>query len=196
MQRSRRVGCVMVAAALMLSGCFGPFNLTRRLYRWNSQVAGKWEREFMFILLAWAPIYGLTLIGDAVVFNSMEFWTGNNPVDAPSKAELPSLPHTKRIVRGDEEAVLTCAMAADGRQLTIQQFRAGRPAGAFRIQRHEGMTVGLNGEGQVVFTAQSLADGKILVTDGHGMRLASYSGEHVAQSVYARLGDRLAQRSE
>ena len=196
MAHSRRVGCLMVAAMLAMSGCYGPFNLTRRLYRWNSQVAGKWEREFMFILLAWVPVYGLTLVGDAVIFNSMEFWTGNNPVDPPQKAGLPSLPKTKRIVRGDEEVVLTYVMASDGPRLVIEQFRAGKPAGILQIERQHDMTVGLNDQGQVVFTAQSLADGQILVTDGHGVRLASYSGERVAQSVYARLGQRLAQNRD
>ena len=196
MHRSRRMSCLMVAAMLAMSGCFGPFNLTRRLYRWNTQVQGKWEREFMFILLAWAPVYGLTLVGDAVVFNSLEFWTGNNPVDPPPRAGLPSLPQTKRIVRGDEEAVLTYTMAVDGPQLTIQQFRAGQPAGTLQVKRRDGKTIGLDGDGHVVLTAESFADGRVLVTDGHGQRLASYPGEQVERSVYTRLGRRLAQNRD
>ena len=85
MWRTRRVTLGMLALALFLSGCYGPFNLTRRLYQWNGQVQGKWEKEFMFLLLAWAPVYGLTVAGDAIVFNSMEFWTGKNPVDSPAR---------------------------------------------------------------------------------------------------------------
>lgn len=85
MRRAHRIETWVLAAVLLVSGCYGPFNLTRRLYQWNGQVGTKWEREFMFMLLAWAPVYGLTLVGDAVVFNSMEFWTGKNPVEPPSK---------------------------------------------------------------------------------------------------------------
>jgi len=44
MRRGIRIGAVALAAGLLASGCFGPFNLTRRLYRWNEQVEGKWER--------------------------------------------------------------------------------------------------------------------------------------------------------
>ena len=82
---TRRVTLGMLVLALFLSGCYGPFNLTRRLYRWNGQVEGKWEKEFVFLLLAWAPVYGLTVAGDAMVFNAMEFWTGKNPVDSPDR---------------------------------------------------------------------------------------------------------------
>ena len=85
MKSSRRIGAGMLAAALLVSGCYGPFNLTRRLYRWNGQVGTKWENEFVFLLLGLAPVYSLAVAGDAVVFNSMEFWTGNNPVDPPMK---------------------------------------------------------------------------------------------------------------
>ncbi len=86
MRRAHRIETWVLAAVLLVSGCYGPFNLTRRLYRWNGQVSqGKWEKEFVFILLAYVPVYGLTIAGDALVFNSMEFWTGKNPVEPPSK---------------------------------------------------------------------------------------------------------------
>src|SRR3989338_7507432 len=122
MQRSHRIGIGLLALALFVSGCYGPFNLTRRLYRWNGQVGTtKWEREFIFVLLAWLPIYGLTVLGDAVVFNSMEFWTGNNPVDPPGASKKKSgLPRTKHIARGDTEALLTYTPSAAGTQLSIE----------------------------------------------------------------------------
>ncbi len=73
MHRVWRMNVGLLAMVLFVSGCYGPFNLTRRLYQWNGQVGAKWEREFVFILLAWAPVYSLAVFGDAVVFNSIEF---------------------------------------------------------------------------------------------------------------------------
>ena len=128
MSRALRMGIVVLAVGMVTSGCFGPFNLTRRLYRWNEQVQGKWEQEFMFILLAWVPVYGLAVLGDAVVFNSMEFWTGNNPVDAPTARDAQLA--TKRLVRGDAEAVLTYTPSVfDAPELLVEQFRDGRMRG-------------------------------------------------------------------
>ena len=55
----------LLVLGVFLSGCYGPFNLTRRIYKWNSEIAGKWEREFTFILLALLPIYELAAMGVA-----------------------------------------------------------------------------------------------------------------------------------
>ena len=70
--------------SLCVSGCYGPFNLTRRLHYWNGDEGDdKWEDEFLFALLTWAPVYGLTVTADTLLFNPIEFWTGNNPVQPP-----------------------------------------------------------------------------------------------------------------
>ena len=179
MQRSHRMGIGFLALALFVSGCYGPFNLTRRLYRWNGQVGTtKWEREFIFVLLAWLPVYGLSVLGDAIVFNSMEFWTGNNPVEPPDMKKT-ALPMTRRVARGDNEAVLTYMPAADGMALQIQQFQQQHSAGALRIEQRDGMTVGLDADGQVLFTAQTMPDGSVRVHDAGGKQVAAYSSDQV-----------------
>ena len=167
MHRALRMGIAAVMVGMVTSGCFGPFNLTRRLYRWNEQVNGKWEREFMFILLAWVPVYGLAVLGDGVVFNSMEFWTGKNPVDPPGKQG--ALPRMKRIVRGGEEALLTYTPTASAAPaLLVEQFRGGRPAGSLRVERREGVTVGSDGDGRTLFIARTRPDGGVDVQDADG----------------------------
>ena len=181
MQRSHRIGIGFLALALFVGGCYGPFNLTRRLYRWNGQVGTtKWEREFVFVLLAWLPVYGLTVLGDAVVFNSMEFWTGNNPVEPPTMRKG-SLPMTKRIARGESEAVLTYTPAVEAASLQIQQFQQQHPAGALRIEQRNGVTMGLDADGQVLFTAQTRPDGRVLINDAGGKQVAAYSSDQVDQ---------------
>ena len=175
MHRMQRVGIGLVALGLVASGCYGPFNLTRRLYQWNGQVGTKWEREFVFILLAWAPVYGLAVLGDGIVFNSMEFWTGNNPVDPPDGKRRSAMPQTKRFSRGASEAVLTYAEALDGQHLLVQQFQDRHPAAALRIEQRDGITVGSDADGHVLFSAQSLPDGSVVIHDKDGRAVATYS---------------------
>ena len=176
MRRISKVMGVAMAVQLLATSCYGPFNLTRRLYHWNGQIAGKWEKEFMFLVLAYVPVYGLTVLGDAIVFNSMEFWTGKNPVDAPGRAQN-ALPQTKRIVRGDSEAVLTYTPNADGGQLVIQQFQRGQATGGLLIRQHDGLTVGTDPAGNVLMTARMFPDGEVLVNDGNGRQMAAYTPE-------------------
>ena len=183
MSRGWRTGAVVMAFAFFAGGCYGPFNLTRRLYQWNGQVGrDKWEREFLFVVLVWAPVYSIATLADAVVFNSMEFWTGKNPVDRPSARQY-DFSSTKRLARKDSEVLLTYASTPAGAQLLIEQFRNGQTAGSLRVEQRHGMTVGLDEEGQVLFTASSGPAGGIVIHNGAGEPVASYSAEDVERFV-------------
>ena len=166
MLRMLRTVSAVLALGLCVSGCYGPFNLTRRLYQWNGQFADKWEKEIVFVLIAWVPVYGLAVAGDAIVFNSMEFWTGKNPVDAP--AQRSDLPQVKRIARGDQEAVLTYTPNSHGAALTVQQFQQGQPAGSVHIAQRDGVTEGRDQGGTLLVTAQTTQDGGMVVRDERG----------------------------
>ncbi|PIQ83157.1 MAG: hypothetical protein COV75_09095 [Candidatus Omnitrophica bacterium CG11_big_fil_rev_8_21_14_0_20_63_9] len=150
--RSTALGLALLLGA---GGCYGPFNLTRRLYHWNGAVGGKWEQEFMFLLLVWAPVYAFTGLADSILFNSLEFWTGENPVEPPrSRSGRPGAPAMRRIVRGEDEAYLTYTTGADGPRLFIEQFRHGEPSGTLLLEYRDGSAVGLDAEGRVLLTAR------------------------------------------
>ena len=180
MLRAKRLvfGLLSVGLILNIAGCYGPFNLTRRLYQWNGQVGTKWEREFVFIIFVWAPVYEITALGDAIVFNSMEFWTGKNPVDPPS-GRRSALPKTKRIARGEAQAQLTFSEASTGPKLLIEQYVKGNAVGNLLIEQRDGATVGVDANGHVLFKAESQQDGGIAVTDKEGKLVASYSADQV-----------------
>ena len=177
MSRQQRIGAALLGLAMFASGCYGPFNLTRRVHQWNSQVGDKWVQEMMFIVLVWAPVYELAALGDAVLFNTIEFWGGKNPV-APLAMGRSGLPQTKRLARGEAEAVLTYTPGADA-QFLIEQFQRGQPAGSLRVEQRDGMTVGLDAENHILFTAQTLPDGSLVVRDASGKTLATYSARQV-----------------
>jgi hypothetical protein len=177
------VGIGFLALGLFVSGCYGPFNLTRRLYRWNSEVGDKWERELVFLVLIILPAYEFAGLADAIAFNSIEFWTGNNPVDAPDQKGALPLPETKRIARGDAETLLTYTPGVP--ELLVEQFRQGRPTGTLRLEHRDGVTVGADASGRTLAIAQTLADGSILISSDDGGRVARYSPEEVEQTLRA-----------
>ena len=182
MHRTHRIGMGLLALSLFASGCYGPFNLTRRLYRWNGQASNeKWGKEIVFLILALTPVYSLTTLADAIVFNSMEFWTGNNPVDPPSGRSALPQPTTKRITRGDDAAVLTYAQTTAGPPLIIVQFHRGQPAGRLTLAQGEGRAVSSDAEGNVLLTAQATPEGGVAVRNAQGQQVASYSADQVEQ---------------
>ena len=71
---------VLAGMLVTQTGCIGNSNLTRSLLSWNEQVSNKWVNELIFVGLNMVPVYWFSLMGDAFVFNSIEFWTGKNPV--------------------------------------------------------------------------------------------------------------------
>lgn len=67
------------------TGCFGKFGAVDTLYTWNKGVSGnKFVRWLVFFGLCVIPVYELFLIGDWLIFNSIEFWFGSNPIGGGS----------------------------------------------------------------------------------------------------------------
>lgn len=79
---------VVVAFLTTSTACFGPFNLTKNVYHWNSGIKGsgevndKWMKELVFFGMIVVPVYMFSALLDAFIFNSIQFWTGENPVKA------------------------------------------------------------------------------------------------------------------
>ncbi|MCQ2287782.1 MAG: DUF3332 domain-containing protein [Muribaculaceae bacterium] len=74
-----------LAATLTLSSCLGSFALTNKVLTWNRQVGDKFVNEIVFFALWVLPVYELSMLADITVINSIEFWSGENPVIAQTK---------------------------------------------------------------------------------------------------------------
>ncbi|MDH4078200.1 MAG: DUF3332 domain-containing protein [Nitrospira sp.] len=72
----------------MSTACYGPFNLTKNVYHWNSNIKGngqisdKWMKEIVFFGMLIVPAYMFSALLDTFIFNSMHFWTGGSPIKA------------------------------------------------------------------------------------------------------------------
>ncbi len=74
-----------MAAAVLLIGfaqtsCIGGFKLTNKVYEFNKSLGSKFVNELVFILMVIVPVYEITLLIDGLILNSIEFWTGSNPM--------------------------------------------------------------------------------------------------------------------
>jgi len=87
--RNRIVAAIVMGSFLTVTtACYGPFNLTKNVYHWNSNIKGssevneKWMKEFVFFGMIIIPVYMFSALLDAFIFNSIQFWSGGNPVKA------------------------------------------------------------------------------------------------------------------
>jgi len=121
--------CLAMSVGWVASGCFGKFQLTRKLYDINKSVDEKFTRSAVTWLFVIIPVYGVTALLDFFVFNVIEFWSGENPV-----AEGPS---TKVYVRADESVVMSMEREGGATVATIARYKGRTLLSTLRI-RDEG----------------------------------------------------------
>lgn len=110
------------------SGCYGPFKLTKSIYDWNGEVSDNGiVRSLLFVGMVVIPVYGFSLFIDAIFLNSIEFWTGSNPVSlAPGEVE-------EQIVETHEGVF---KLTATTNQLEIRQLE-GEYAGKVVVMKYK-----------------------------------------------------------
>ncbi len=69
-----------LAGSMLFSSCIGKFALTNKVLTWNKQVSNKFVNELVFVAFWILPVYEVTALADLLVINSIEFWSGTNPV--------------------------------------------------------------------------------------------------------------------
>ncbi|MBL0681937.1 DUF3332 domain-containing protein [Aquimarina mytili] len=73
--------CILLSASVLFSSCLGSFSAFNGLRDWND---GLTSSKFLDNLIFWVfniiPVYGLFFVGDVIIFNVIEFWSGSNPL--------------------------------------------------------------------------------------------------------------------
>lgn len=93
----------------MASSCVGSFSLFNKLASWNKGATNsKFLNELIFIVIS--PAYAVTSLADVLVLNSIEFWTGNNPIAS-------NIGKTKQVM-GEDGRYYAVKTLKDGYEIT------------------------------------------------------------------------------
>jgi hypothetical protein len=165
---------VVSLATLSLSGCFGGFPLTHAVYKGNRNVYGSvdgdnTQRKMAQSAVMWLfiPIYAGAAVGDIVVFNLIEFWTGsqtdisyNQETDGTKVALSPS-------ADGRE---VTLTLSRDDKIVTQKRFVKVSDT-VFEVRDPYGQLDGKVIRGQ---------DGSLSLTNSEGVVVQNISTQEVA----------------
>jgi len=80
----KRLSQLALAGLLSIgcTGCLGTNATFEGLRDWNEEVTdNRWANEGIFVGLNLTAAYPLAYLGDILVFNAIEWWTGNNPME-------------------------------------------------------------------------------------------------------------------
>ncbi len=150
------VGAVMLAgASLVFTSCIGNFALTNKVLSWNKQVGNKFVNELVFFAFWVLPVYEVTLIADALVLNSIEFWSGSNPMQAS----------VTKIETEQGRYIIDC----DGKGYTVTHEKSGESMRLDFIE--EDQTWALNDNGTMIPFMTFVDDNhvKMIMPEGEAM---------------------------
>lgn len=105
MKRSFRMIALLMALVFSVSavsGCYGGFVLTKKVYKWNGTVGGKFVNSLVMWGLFILPVYEICGIVDFLILNTIEFWQGSNPM-----AMKPGEKETRTVAIKDQEFEIT-----------------------------------------------------------------------------------------
>ncbi len=100
-----------LAGSLLTTSCIGSFSLTNKLLSWNKSVGSKFVNEVVFFAFWIVPVYEVAALADILVLNSIEFWSGNNPLAKGTK-----------VIEGQDGRYL---VECDGKGYTIKSENDG-----------------------------------------------------------------------
>lgn len=121
-----------VACSLTFSSCIGSFRLTNSVLKWNNQVGSKFLNELVFFAFWILPVYEVTSLADILVINSIEFWSGRNPLTASTKT-----------VDTDHGRYL---IACDGKGYTVTHQESGQSFRLDFLEEQQTWALNLDGE--------------------------------------------------
>jgi len=75
---------LVLALGLASSSCLGPDNVYNSIKNWNAEVTDTdWINELIFLGFWVLPVYPITLLADVIIFNTIGYWTGDQPINDP-----------------------------------------------------------------------------------------------------------------
>jgi len=160
---------LVLVLAIPQTGCIGKFALTKKIYDFNHDISPDLVvQELVFLGMLIIPVYGFGLFIDAVILNTVETFTGENPISSAEE-------ETRVVDMGDRG---TLYMIPRGRNLRLEHVVDGDTT-VHILRRSADATELLDAGNNVLRRIQSTADGSIEIQDGEGAILQSFDGDQV-----------------
>lgn len=142
-----------LAGSMMMSSCIGSFTLTNKLLKWNKQIGNKFVNELVFFAFWIIPVYEVSALADILVINSIEFWSGSNPVASGTK-----------VIEGEDGRYL---VECDGKGYNIKSENDGSVVRLDFNEEEKAWSVTANGETHTFMTFVDDTHVKMITPQGN-----------------------------
>ena len=164
--------CAVLGGSLLCSSCIGSFGAGNSQKDWNMGIGHKAVNEIVFIAFHIIPVYEVAYLADVLVLNSIEFWSGSNPL-----ADV----GTEKVIQGEDGEYLV-RINEDGYTIT-KKGEENRPLDL--VYNTEDRTWNAVAEGQAFELMTMNEDGSITYKDQNGEEV-TVMPELIKDAVAAR----------
>ena len=134
------IAALVCAGMITLTGCYGKNACFNKLHNWNGTLGDKWINSIVHFFLNIFGVYLICLgLIDGLVLNTIEFWTGSNPLAAGDS-------YFEQDAQGNSIAAVK---NADGTMSVEVTTAAGEKAN-LTLQRDENVIRALDAQGNVI----------------------------------------------
>ncbi len=155
------VVCLLGASMVSTPSCIGSFSLTNRLLGWNNNIGNKFLNELVFFAFWVLPVYEVSGLADLLVLNSIEFWSGSNPM---AKGE--------KVIEGNDGKYL---VKCDGKGYDVISCTDGSKVRLDFEAKDNTWTIESNGDRHVLFQFVDDTHVKLPVNNGQEYRTVEIS---------------------
>lgn len=161
---------------LAFGNCFGKFALARKVYGFNDSIniGGGIVSRFFKTIIMWVfmiiPLYGIAFLLDLILFNLIEFWTGNNVVGL-NEYDKNGI-YVKNMKHGDEELKLTYSEFGAKLAMEIKKGDMNETFFAFRSEPNK-IFKEVNGKMKEIEVSSQTVGSKMILKMAQGGKLQS-----------------------
>lgn len=167
---------IVVCSSFLFSSCVGSFGLHSRLSTWNQSIGSKFVNELVYLACNIIPVYPVCYLADALVINSIEFWSGSNPMASVGEVKkvkgengnylVETLENGYSITKEGENNSMaltydsemnTWNVTADGVSMELLQLN-GDGTAQMTLPNGEGLTVTLDAQGVAAARQATMVD--------------------------------------
>lgn len=169
------VAILMIAAVIPSGGCYGSFPLTNLLYGANGKITNsRIIHSIVMIVLVIIPAYQICMIVDGIIFNSVEFWTGDDLEFSKSETLSDGTIATLSPGATKDEATLT--LTRDGVVVTKRYYKRVNPT----------RTLVIDDTGAIISVVDRTEDGGLIIRGERGRTEVRHSGAEIAQLLESK----------
>ncbi len=161
---------LIISLLLSVAGCYGSFQLITKVHKFNGTLGNKWVNELGFLVMNIIPVYGVAGFVDAIVLNTIEFWTGSNPMAANDGSRTYAMPEGS-IAFNSQDQSYTFKQIIDGKEKIV------------RLTTNNGITTATDENGTVLARTERSVNGGVTVFDANGNVVSTLTQAQVESMV-------------